>query len=611
VGALQVITDRAMDKLGRQLKEFGRTIDAVVKSEIATLRQEYGRQLRGNEAHGRPASSQVEVEEEGMIDRGSTTSHLHTALDMLMDETRPDAQRRDHEMVHEMDVQEYRDAAVQAIRALEQQQPVGPPSSARPFVSRRLEARPANPAAIAAAALRAEERGLAPVDKVLAGPDAFSEPQPILTPIGHRRFEQLTTPSEGVAPLPMLGSPWTGPAKQEALPRKRLPLGPVGASTEGSHGELHANLDGGGRHPGVRRDEDALTPVVRPQAAALAPACVSEGDRIPEDGTTTPPAPPSPVDAPKSPLPTSTTPAPFRLIVSVPDTLHAEYVALPHVAALPAGWGLPLLESELAHGWACHARIMTPCRASRSGPGRAPKPWPWSLNPPPGMASGVDLMGRTSQAERAAALTGQSSGEADAVAAKWLSWKGSRARNNKLISTLLGQIPPSKDAQPLPLPIVFTEESSSMTPPTRTPRIKLGLHVLEVASEHVCRKMTARFLQELGCTCDCLAEGGDVPGALFFAAKPVDVILLDILMPRSNGIEVCRHLRTDLAVDIPIVAVPSSFNASEARMYRSVGFSRVLEKPYTSAALEGALTQALGFKLSRATVAAGLLPEYR
>jgi hypothetical protein len=57
------------------------------------------------------------------------------------------------------------------------------------------------------------------------------------------------------------------------------------------------------------------------------------------------------------------------------------------------------------------------------------------------------------------------------------------------------------------------------------------------------------------------------------------------------------------------VAIPASFNGSELGVYRSVGFTQVLKKPYTSEELEGALTQALGFKLSRATVAAGLLPD--
>jgi hypothetical protein len=164
------------------------------------------------------------------------------------------------------------------------------------------------------------------------------------------------------------------------------------------------------------------------------------------------------------------------------------------------------------------------------------------------MQAGVESVGRASVAERAAA--GQVTRETDsaAEAAKWLSWKASRARNRDLLSHLLGHttLPASAAVLPLPLPVVFAESSRTTLSSGRTPRVKLGLHVLVVDDEQVCRKIAGRFLGELGCTWDSLADGLDVPNALLFTSRPVDVILLEVLMKFSNGLEVCRHLRADM-----------------------------------------------------------------
>src|SRR3954462_13230842 len=53
---------------------------------------------------------------------------------------------------------------------------------------------------------------------------------------------------------------------------------------------------------------------------------------------------------------------------------------------------------------------------------------------------------------------------------------------------------------------------------------------------------------------DCLTAS-DGPGALELLAKePVDVIILDVMMPQMDGLEVCRRLKADEKTkDIPVL----------------------------------------------------------
>lgn len=79
-------------------------------------------------------------------------------------------------------------------------------------------------------------------------------------------------------------------------------------------------------------------------------------------------------------------------------------------------------------------------------------------------------------------------------------------------------------------------------------------------------------------------------GALVTSERPFDAILLDIIMRRTNGLEVCRSLR-EQRVDIPIIAATANFAPREAGIYRAAGFTRVLTKPFSKKDLAAALTQ--------------------
>jgi len=132
----------------------------------------------------------------------------------------------------------------------------------------------------------------------------------------------------------------------------------------------------------------------------------------------------------------------------------------------------------------------------------------------------------------------------------------------------------------------------------REPLPKFNLHCLVVDDERVNRKIAGRYLQQLGCTYEAVEDGDEVVPALVMSARPFDAILLDILMSRTNGIEVCRTLR-EQHVEIPIIAATANYSHKEKAIYQAAGFDRVLQKPFTVKDMAAALAYATNVQLQR------------
>jgi len=67
--------------------------------------------------------------------------------------------------------------------------------------------------------------------------------------------------------------------------------------------------------------------------------------------------------------------------------------------------------------------------------------------------------------------------------------------------------------------------------------------------------------------------------------RAYDVILLDIVMPRVDGVAVCRRLRK-LGVRVPIIAMTGNPHSAT---FTAAGFTFTLEKPFSLATLGHAL----------------------
>lgn len=65
-----------------------------------------------------------------------------------------------------------------------------------------------------------------------------------------------------------------------------------------------------------------------------------------------------------------------------------------------------------------------------------------------------------------------------------------------------------------------------------------------------------------------------------------DIILLDMIMPKINGFDVCRKLKADQNYkDIPIIMLTAKFQANDIRFGTAMGANAYITKPFEPQAL--------------------------
>lgn len=85
-----------------------------------------------------------------------------------------------------------------------------------------------------------------------------------------------------------------------------------------------------------------------------------------------------------------------------------------------------------------------------------------------------------------------------------------------------------------------------------------------------------------------VVERDGIAGQQHAFAEAFDLILLDIQLPKRNGIEVCRNLRAH-GLRLPIVALSASVLPDEVARIKDADFSRFLSKPISPSALRAAV----------------------
>jgi len=93
------------------------------------------------------------------------------------------------------------------------------------------------------------------------------------------------------------------------------------------------------------------------------------------------------------------------------------------------------------------------------------------------------------------------------------------------------------------------------------------------------------------------ARDGDA-GLLRAKADTPHVIILDVMMPRMDGYEVCRRLKSDpVTRGIPVVMLTASNDPQLNRKAFNAGAIACLTKPYRRATLINCVDMALGTSL--------------
>jgi two-component system alkaline phosphatase synthesis response regulator PhoP len=104
--------------------------------------------------------------------------------------------------------------------------------------------------------------------------------------------------------------------------------------------------------------------------------------------------------------------------------------------------------------------------------------------------------------------------------------------------------------------------------------------VLIVEDDPDIAQLVARYLDKAGFGTERAASGREALQRI--AAKPPDVLVLDLMLPQVDGLEVCRTVRAnDLTAAIPIIMLTARAEESERIVGLELGADDYLTKPFS------------------------------
>ena len=113
--------------------------------------------------------------------------------------------------------------------------------------------------------------------------------------------------------------------------------------------------------------------------------------------------------------------------------------------------------------------------------------------------------------------------------------------------------------------------------------------IILVEDDPPLRTLTARALQEHGYQVRPASSGPEMWVA--FDAGPVDLVVLDVMLPGTNGIDLCRQIRRKS--DVPIIFISAKGSETDRIVGLELGADDYLRKPFEPEELE-ARVRALG-----------------
>jgi signal transduction histidine kinase/DNA-binding response OmpR family regulator len=136
-----------------------------------------------------------------------------------------------------------------------------------------------------------------------------------------------------------------------------------------------------------------------------------------------------------------------------------------------------------------------------------------------------------------------------------------------------------------------------------------GMRALVVDDNATNREILRHQCARVGIDAVCTPDGKQALAALESAAKPFDVVILDMQMPEMSGLDLAREIRRLYGADKPRLVMLSSVGHSvDGHTLRDLGVSVWLRKPVRQAELHRCLAQAAGVVLEAAELAATIPP---
>jgi two-component system OmpR family response regulator len=128
----------------------------------------------------------------------------------------------------------------------------------------------------------------------------------------------------------------------------------------------------------------------------------------------------------------------------------------------------------------------------------------------------------------------------------------------------------------------FPWQSAFLKIPSKRPTLQpfedfmASLNILMVEDDPPIRTLTARALQENGYVVRTAATAPQMWDAL--AVAPADLILLDIMLPGTSGIDLCREIRR--TSDVPIIFLSAKGSETDRVIGLEMGADDYLAKPF-------------------------------
>jgi DNA-binding response OmpR family regulator len=103
------------------------------------------------------------------------------------------------------------------------------------------------------------------------------------------------------------------------------------------------------------------------------------------------------------------------------------------------------------------------------------------------------------------------------------------------------------------------------------------MRILVVEDEKKVASFIKRGLEEAGYSVDIAADG--VEGAYMAESDDYDLIVLDLILPRKSGLEVCKELR-DQKINLPILILSARDTVEDKVTGLDTGADDYLTKPF-------------------------------
>jgi DNA-binding response OmpR family regulator len=121
-------------------------------------------------------------------------------------------------------------------------------------------------------------------------------------------------------------------------------------------------------------------------------------------------------------------------------------------------------------------------------------------------------------------------------------------------------------------------------------------------------ELVGRYLEKAGYAAERITSGRDALAAI--VARPPDLVVLDLMLPHMDGLDVCRTLRANAkTADVPIVMLTARGDESERIVGLELGADDYLAKPFSPNELV-ARVRALLRRATRAARPAGETTGY-